>query len=66
MSVYTIYKSEDGKRKILSYYESYLKLFGIEFQRVYVDTRFGKTHTLVTGPVDGQLMKWVISRLNNF
>jgi pimeloyl-ACP methyl ester carboxylesterase len=54
MGVHTIYKSEEGKRKILSYYESYLKLIEVEFQRVHVNTRFGKTHTLVTGPVDGK------------
>jgi pimeloyl-ACP methyl ester carboxylesterase len=54
MNVHTIYKNEEGKRKILNYYEKYLKLFEVEFQRVYVDTRFGKTHTLVTGPTDGK------------
>lgn len=54
MSKNTIYKSEEGKRKILNYYESYLKLFEVEFQREYVNTRFGKTHTLVSGPIDGK------------
>ncbi|NIK76670.1 pimeloyl-ACP methyl ester carboxylesterase [Paenibacillus castaneae] len=54
LSEHTIYKSEKGKKKILDYYESYLKLFDVEFQRVFVNTRFGKTHTLVTGPVNGK------------
>ncbi|WP_373228903.1 alpha/beta fold hydrolase [Cohnella sp.] len=52
--MYTIYKSKEGKKRIQSYYESYLKLFDVEFQRVYIDTLFGKTHTLVTGPIDGK------------
>ncbi|MED4601048.1 alpha/beta hydrolase [Paenibacillus validus] len=54
MSVPAIYKSEEGKKKILNDYESYLKRFHVEFERVFVDTRFGRTHTLVTGPVDGK------------
>ncbi|OAB47152.1 alpha/beta fold hydrolase [Paenibacillus antarcticus] len=54
MREHTIYKSEEGKRKILKYYESYLKLFDVDFQREYVNTRFGHSHTLVTGPVDGK------------
>lgn len=54
MDVHTIYKNEEGKTKILGYYESYLKLFEVQFERVYVETRFGKTHTLVTGPIDGK------------
>ncbi|MEC0092304.1 alpha/beta fold hydrolase [Paenibacillus macquariensis] len=54
MSEHTIYKSEEGKRKIHNYYESYLRMFDVDFQRVYVNTRFGNTHTLVTGPVDGK------------
>ncbi|MVO99543.1 alpha/beta fold hydrolase [Paenibacillus lutrae] len=54
MSVHTLYKSEEGKKKIHTFYESYLELFQADFDRVYVQTRFGKTHTLVTGPADGQ------------
>lgn len=54
MSVPSIYKSEEGKKKILKEYESYLKRFDVEFERVFVETRFGRTHTLVTGPVEGK------------
>ncbi|UFJ42326.1 alpha/beta hydrolase [Brevibacillus humidisoli] len=54
MSVQTIYTSEEGKRRILNYYEAYLPLIKVEFERVYVDTRFGITHTLVAGPVEGK------------
>lgn len=54
MSVRTIYKSEKGKSKILNYYESYLKLFDVDFERVHVKTRFGQTHTLITGPKEAK------------
>ncbi|MEC5422916.1 alpha/beta hydrolase [Virgibacillus sp. C22-A2] len=50
----TIYKSEAGKKKIQDSYESYLKTFDVVFEREYVETRYGKTHTLVTGPKDGK------------
>lgn len=54
MSADSIYKSEEGKKKIQAYYESYLDLFDVPFEREYVETRFGKTHMLVTGHVDGK------------
>jgi pimeloyl-ACP methyl ester carboxylesterase len=54
MKQHTIYRSEEGKQKILGFYESYFQKFDVRFERIYVKTRFGKTHTLVTGPVDGK------------
>jgi pimeloyl-ACP methyl ester carboxylesterase len=50
---YTIYKSQEGKQRIQSYYDSYLRLFDVQFNRVHVETRFGNTHILVTGPLNG-------------
>lgn len=50
----TIYKNEQGKKKLLAYYETYLETFNVEFERVYADTRYGKTHVLVTGPKEGK------------
>ncbi len=54
MSTYTIYKNPRGKSSIQNYYESYLKTFEVEFERKRIDTRFGKTHLLATGPQDGK------------
>ncbi|RXZ78931.1 alpha/beta hydrolase [Paenibacillaceae bacterium] len=54
MGIHTIYKSEEGKREILNHYEAYLLLTEIQFERIYVETRFGKTHVLVTGPTEGK------------
>lgn len=54
MGAYTIYKSKQGQVEIQDSYEEYLKSFLVEVERVYVKTRFGNTHVLVTGPEDGK------------
>ncbi|WP_442595731.1 alpha/beta fold hydrolase [Neobacillus sp. D3-1R] len=51
---HTIYKSKEGKQKLLSYYDNYLKTLEVDFEKVFVETRFGKTHVLVTGPKEGK------------
>ncbi|MBD1379387.1 alpha/beta fold hydrolase [Metabacillus arenae] len=50
----SIYKSEEGKRKIAEHYENYIKTFTCDFERLYVRTSFGKTHVLVAGPSKGK------------
>lgn len=54
MKQHTIYKSKEGKLQILDSYEAYLQLYETGFERIYADTRFGKTHTLVAGPLYGK------------
>ncbi|MEH7334072.1 alpha/beta hydrolase [Neobacillus drentensis] len=54
MGTLTIYKSEAGKRSILGFYEKYLKTLQSDFERIYVETSFGETHVLVTGPAEGK------------
>ncbi|MFJ7727275.1 alpha/beta fold hydrolase [Neobacillus sp. NPDC097160] len=54
MSNHTIYKNEKGKRTILDYYEKYLAELELDLDRVFVETSFGKTHVLVSGPKDGR------------
>lgn len=51
---HTIYKREEGRRKLTAYYENYLDTFEEKFERVYVPTRAGNTHVLVTGPKEGK------------
>lgn len=50
----SIYRGEEGKQMIQSQYEAYLKSMGVGFQRVFVETRFGKTHMLIAGPERGK------------
>lgn len=54
MSNRTIYKSQEGKNNILQAYETYISSMGAEFERIFVETRYGRTHTLATGPKDAK------------
>ena len=48
----TIYRSKQGKEKILSLYDSQIKELNIPFNYIYIDTSFGKTHLIETGNFD--------------
>ncbi|WP_312471835.1 alpha/beta hydrolase [Neobacillus sp.] len=50
----TIYKKEKGKKIIEQHYEKYLLDLSIDFERIYIYTTFGKTHMLVSGPLEGK------------
>ncbi|MFC0561560.1 alpha/beta fold hydrolase [Halalkalibacter alkalisediminis] len=50
----SIYKSVEGKRKIVQHYENYIKTFAYDVERRYIDTSFGKTHMLLAGPIEGK------------
>ena len=54
MSIHTIYKNEKGKQTILDFYELYLAKLEVNLERVFVETSFGRTHVLVSGPKDGR------------
>ncbi|EKN71552.1 alpha/beta hydrolase [Neobacillus bataviensis LMG 21833] len=54
MTSHLIYKSDIGKAAILGFYEKYLESFKCDFERMYVETTFGRTHVLVAGPEDGK------------
>ena len=48
-----IYKSPEGKTRILELYNSFQQSLGLAFDERLVSTRFGVTHVLVTGPEQG-------------
>lgn len=48
-----IYKSEKGKKAILSLYEKQLKGMNKKYEDIYIDTSFGKTHLIETGNMSG-------------
>ena len=50
----TIYKSEEGKRKIHKLYEEQLSRLDYPYKEIYVDTAFGKTHLIETGNFEGE------------
>ena len=49
----TIYTSSEGEAGILDLYDSFQKSVGMAFNDRMVNTRFGETHVLVTGPEQG-------------
>jgi len=50
----TIYKSEEGKRKILDLYDSQLSRLTNPWKDVYIDTNYGRTHIVETGNFSGE------------
>jgi pimeloyl-ACP methyl ester carboxylesterase len=50
----SIYKSPEGKEKILAHYQEYLTRFDCSIDREYVLTRYGITHVLKMGKNDGK------------
>lgn len=50
MAETSIYKSTEGKAILLGLYDSVLDSLGIEYEERMVETRFGSTHILVSGP----------------
>ena len=50
----TIYKSEEGKQKILELYDRQLERLNIPYRDLYVETSFGKTHLIETGSLEGE------------
>ena len=45
-----LYKSVDGYRAIMEWYESLTDKITVPFESLYVNTRFGRTHMLAAGP----------------
>ena len=44
-----LYKSVDGYRAIMEWYESLTDKIAVPFESLYVNTRFGRTHMLAAG-----------------
>lgn len=51
--MWSIYKSEKGRKEILSLYDRQLERISVPLQDIYVDTSFGKTHIVETGNLSG-------------
>jgi len=46
----SIYRSPEGEKKVLALYNSALKRLELKFEEQMINTRYGVTHTLITGP----------------
>ena len=50
----TIYRSEEGKKRILALYDQQLSRLPVPWREIYVQTSFGKTHVVETGNLQGE------------
>ena len=50
----TIYRSEEGKNRILELYDAQLSRLPMPWKDVYIETSFGSTHIVETGNFDGE------------
>lgn len=50
----TIYRCAGGRDTVLALYDAQLEKLGAPFRDIYVDTRFGKTHVVETGNMEGK------------
>ena len=41
-----VYKNAKGKALVQDLYDKQVKALNIDFENIYIDTRFGKTHLL--------------------
>lgn len=46
---FKVFKSEEGRRRVLSFYGKSLEAFDFNFRERYIDTAFGKTYVLEAG-----------------
>lgn len=49
----SIYRSAEGKRRVLSLYDTQLSRLTCPYSDLWIDTSFGKTHLIKTGNPDG-------------
>ncbi len=49
----TIYKSEEGKNRILTLYEEQLTRLNVPYSDRWVQTSYGRTHLIETGNTSG-------------
>jgi pimeloyl-ACP methyl ester carboxylesterase len=52
----SVFKSEEGKRKIQTYYQKLLKSTSLIYTERYVDTHYGKTYLLEVGKTDAPVV----------
>lgn len=50
----SLYKSAEGYQKIMAHYDAAFQKTGIPYEAKYVETRFGLTHTVISGDKNGK------------
>lgn len=54
ISHFSIFNSNDNKEKFLEAYNDIMKDWKVQYEDVWVDTSYGKTHVVISGPKDGK------------
>jgi pimeloyl-ACP methyl ester carboxylesterase len=49
-----LYKSRQGYQEVMAHYDTALQSMGFSYESRYVETRFGPTHTVVSGDEEGK------------
>ena len=49
-----LYKSAEGYRTIMEWYDSVLDEITVPYESLFVNTRFGRTHLIAAGPADAE------------
>lgn len=52
----TIYKTAEGKAKVLALYDQQMEKLSVPYEDIYLDTPFGETHLIETGNMDGKTL----------
>lgn len=52
----SIYKSEEGKKKIQTFYNKFIEILELPHNEIYIDTSFGKTFLLESGNKNGDII----------
>ena len=50
----SLYKSAEGYRRVMAHYDTSFQKMGIPYETKYVETRFGPTHTVISGNESGK------------
>lgn len=56
MTTIKAFRSEEGKNKVLSMYDEFMKKLDTPYERVVVNTQFGETSAIVAGKEDAPIM----------
>jgi pimeloyl-ACP methyl ester carboxylesterase len=54
VQVTAVFKSPQSEKNYMDSYAKTLSLWPVPFDSMYVDTEYGKTHVIASGPVDGE------------
>lgn len=49
MKIHSVFKMEEGKNAVIKFYDEFLEKLTLSYEKLYVDTRYGKTFIIASG-----------------